>query len=207
MTTTTARRRAAALLTAAALGLGVAACGSDDQPASGHEGHGTSQGDETASEDSQAGDHNDADVTFVQQMIPHHQQALEMAALAPSRAGAEVKALAATISAAQDPEIETMTGWLEEWGEEVPAEGGDHGDHGDMEGMMTPEDLATLEGLEGAAFDAEFLRQMIVHHEGAITMAEGVLGDGESAEVADLAQQISDAQRDEVDQMQDMLDE
>src|SRR5438128_8499755 len=68
---------------------------------------------------------NDADVEFAQQMIPHHQQALEMAKLAESRAtGPEVKDLAAAIEGAQDPEIQTMTGWLQEWDEDVPGLGG-----------------------------------------------------------------------------------
>lgn len=98
--------------------------------------------------DSAAG-HNDADVAFAQQMIPHHQQAVEMAQLAETRAESpEVQDLAADIEAAQDPEIETMTGWLESWDEEVPGDGG-HGGHDmssdDMAGMMTEEEMADLE--------------------------------------------------------------
>ncbi|MGH1562496.1 DUF305 domain-containing protein [Mumia sp. DW29H23] len=206
MDTYTARRRAAALISVVAFGLGVSACGTDDPGSSGeHGGHGSAQSD--GSDDAtEAADHNDADVTFAQQMIPHHRQAVEMAGLAPSRAGSEVTDLAARISAAQDPEIATMTSWLEEWGEEVPAEDSGHADHGGTEGMMSAEDMTALAGLSGDAFDEAFLTMMIEHHEGAITMAEGVLGDGKSADVADLAQQISDAQRAEVDEMQDMLD-
>ena len=70
-----------------------------------------------------AGGHNEADVTFALDMIPHHQQAIEMADLAESRAESqEVKDLATDIEAAQGPEIETLTGWLESWGEDVPDE-------------------------------------------------------------------------------------
>ncbi|QMW67603.1 DUF305 domain-containing protein [Mumia sp. ZJ1417] len=200
MITYTARRRAAALVSALALGLGISACGAgeDGAGADGHGEHGSS---------STSADRAAADVTFAQQMIPHHRQALEMASLAPTRAGAEVTALAARISAAQDPEIATMTAWLEKWDEPVPSEeGDDHAGHGDAEGMMSPEDLTRLAALQGAAFDEEFLRQMIAHHEGAITMAEDVLSTGSDPKVAALAQQISDTQRAEVDEMQDLLD-
>ncbi|KAA1423645.1 DUF305 domain-containing protein [Mumia zhuanghuii] len=204
----TARRRAAALVTAVAFGLGVSACGADDSGSGsaggGHDGHGASQSsDQTQSPDA-AGDHNAADVTFAQQMIPHHRQALEMAALAPTRAGAEVEDLAARIAAAQDPEIATMTGWLEEWGEEVPADDA-HADHGDMEGMMSPEDLERLEGLSGASFDEEFLRQMIVHHEGAVTMAKNQIADGANPEAVALAEAVVDAQQSEIDEMAALL--
>ena len=112
------RKTLTAALVAASL-LTLAACGNDD-------GSGSAAG------------HNDADVAFAQQMIPHHQQAVEMAQLAETRAeSAEVKNVAAEIKAAQDPEIETMTGWLESWGEDVPDEdmsGMDHGSSGKHSG-------------------------------------------------------------------------
>jgi hypothetical protein len=80
---------------------------------------------------------------------------------------------------------ETMTGWLESWGEGVPDSimgGNDHGamDHGDMPGMMSEEQMATLEDASGAEFDELFLRMMIEHHEGAIEMAQIEQADGES---------------------------
>ena len=85
---------------------------------------------------------NDADLTFATDMIPHHQQAVEMAELAADRAKSpEVRQLAEDIEAAQGPEIETMTQWLRDWGQETPSGSMDHGDmgHGDsqeMPGMM-----------------------------------------------------------------------
>ncbi|WP_370618931.1 DUF305 domain-containing protein [Mumia sp. Pv 4-285] len=205
MITYTARRRAAALVTAVAFGLGVSACGADDTGTSGggHGGHETSQ--ESDASPAEEGDHNAADVAFAQQMIPHHRQALEMAALAPSRAGTEVAALAERIGAAQDPEIATMTGWLEEWGKDVPAEDDAHAGHTDMPGMMSPEDLDRLEGLTGDAFDAEFLRQMIAHHEGAVAMAEDEVTAGSDPEAIALAQQVVTAQRAEIAEMQALL--
>ena len=158
-----------------------------------------------------AAEHNDADVTFAQQMIPHHEQAVEMADLAESRAeGQEVKNLAADIEAAQGPEIETMTGWLESWGEDVPDEGMSGMDHGDMSsddmaGMMTEDEMADLEAASGAEFDQMFLTMMIKHHEGAIAMAKTEQSEGEFPEAIDMAEEIARAQTEEIQTMQDLL--
>ena len=158
-----------------------------------------------------AAGHNDADVAFAQQMIPHHQQAIEMAKAAETRAESqEVKDLAADIEAAQDPEIETMTGWLESWGEDVPDEGMSGMDHGgmfsdDMAGMMSDEDMSALENATGAEFDQMFLTMMIEHHEGAIEMAKTEKADGEYADAKALADDIETAQTEEIQTMQDLL--
>lgn len=186
------RKTLTAALVAASL-LTLAACGNED-------GSGSTAG------------HNDADVAFAQQMIPHHQQAVEMAQLAETRAeSAEVKNVAAEIKAAQDPEIETMTGWLESWGEDVPDEdmsGMDHGDMSsdDMAGMMTEEEMGDLEGSSGSEFDQMFLTMMIEHHEGAIEMAEVELDEGEHAGTLDLAESIIESQRAEIELMESMLE-
>lgn len=183
--TLTATLLAASLLT-------LAACGSEDDT------------------DTSAG-HNDADVTFAQEMIPHHQQAIEMAALAETRAESqEVKDLAADIEAAQDPEIDTMTGWLESWGEEVPKEdmsGMDHGDMSseDMPGMMSEDEMTDMEGASGAEFDQMFLTMMIEHHDGAIEMAQTEQADGEYPDAVELAGNIETAQTAEIQTMQDLL--
>jgi len=177
-----------AALLAASL-LTVAACGGDDEAASGAA-------------------HNDADVTFAQQMIPHHQQAVEMAELAETRAASqEVKDLAADVESAQGPEIETMTGWLESWGEDVPAEG-EHNmsDMADMPGMMGEEEMADLESAAGAEFDRMFLTMMIEHHEGAIEMAKTEQEDGESSDAVALAEDIEAAQGTEIATMNEILD-
>lgn len=155
--------------------------------------------------------HNDADVTFAQQMIPHHQQAIEMTELAETRAESqEVKELAADIEAAQGPEIETMTGWLESWGEDVPDEGMSGMDHGDMSsdemtGMMSEEDMAELENASGTDFDQMFLTMMIEHHEGAIEMAQTEQADGEFPDATDMAEDIETAQTEEIQTMQALL--
>jgi uncharacterized protein (DUF305 family) len=158
-----------------------------------------------------AAGHNDADVAFAQQMIPHHEQAIDMAKAAEKRAETqEVKDLAAAIEAAQDPEIETMTGWLESWGEDAPDGGMSDMDHGamssdDMTGMMADEDMTALENATGVEFDQMFLTMMIEHHEGAIEMARTEQADGEFADAKALAEDIETAQTEEIQTMQGLL--
>ena len=104
-----------------------------------------------------------------------------------------------------------MTAFLEAWGAEVPAEDMDMSmemegmDHGGMAGMMSPEQMADMEATEGADFDRMFLEMMIEHHEGAVTMAETQLDEGENPTALELAQTIIDAQQVEIDLMQDLL--
>lgn len=157
-------------------------------------------------------DHNDADVTFAQQMIPHHEQAIEMAELAGNLAASKaVSDLAADIEAAQGPEIDTMTGWLESWGEDVPEEEGMAGmddadmSSGDMNGMMSDEQLAELEAATGTKFDRMFLTMMIEHHEGAIEMAQAEQAEGQNPDAKALAGDIETAQTEEIATMRELL--
>lgn len=189
----------AALITAALMTL--AACGGDTSPAT--------QTDPSVSEAT----HNDADVRFGQQMIPHHRQALEMAELAETRASdPAVRDLAAQIKAAQDPEIETMSGWLESWGEEVPMDGmagmeGMEGMEGtdDVEGMMSEAQMSKLEDSTGRQLDRLFLTMMIAHHQGAIDMARTEQEEGEYPDAVSLAEQIEQAQTAEIATMEALL--
>lgn len=158
---------------------------------------------------------NDADVVFAQGMIPHHAQAVEMASIAldpASGASAEVRALAAVIQGAQDPEIEMMTEWLRTWGQpmEMPGTAGMEGmDHtaemAGMEGMMSEEQMTSIAGLSGAEFDTMWASMMIAHHEGAIVQAEAVKASGSDPEVMTLADEIIRAQRAEITQLQAVL--
>ena len=180
-----------------ALGLALTACG----------GGGSGSG-------AASGDHNDQDVSFATEMIPHHAQAVQMSEMAVENAQSqEVKDLAEDISAAQDPEIETMSSWLEAWGEDVPDTGGDMGgmDHGgmdgmeDMPGMMSSEEMDELESASGSAFDEMFLSMMIEHHEGAIEMAQTEQADGEYPDAIDLAETIEETQTSEIETMKEIL--
>ncbi|MFI7148463.1 DUF305 domain-containing protein [Nonomuraea sp. NPDC050022] len=149
---------------------------------------------------------NDADVLFAQMMIPHHQQAVEMAELAETRASdKEVKELSAKIKAAQDPEIQTMKGWLTDWGKPLPSGGMDQGMGHGMPGMMSAEDMKKLEDAKGSAFDKAFLQMMIAHHKGAITMARTERERGKNHEAKRLADTIETGQQAEVEQMQKIL--
>ena len=153
----------------------------------------------TATSSSSAGVFNDADVAFAQHMIPHHQQAVEMAELGAGRASdQQVKSLVAQIKAAQGPEIATMTGWLTAWGKPATMGGMDHSG---MPGMMTDADMTALKGLSGSAFDKRFCTMMIAHHEGAIAMANEELAKGANPEAKKLAQQIITGQQAEIDTM------
>ncbi|MBA2624089.1 MAG: DUF305 domain-containing protein [Acidimicrobiia bacterium] len=160
-----------------------------------------SDNDEPKASDAAEG-HNEADVEFAQGMIPHHEQAVDMAQLAAERAEAdEVKDLASDIEEAQAPEIETMTGWLENWEEPVEAEGMDM----DGGGMMSEDQMSDLESGSGVAFDRQFLEQMTEHHRGAIEMAETEFDDGEFPDALALAEMIRDTQRQEVETMEGLL--
>lgn len=149
-----------------------------------------------------------ADAMFAQMMIPHHEQAVEMATLAETRASSpEIKELAAEIKAAQQPEIDQMTAWLEEWGMPVMSgmdAMGEHGGHG-MSGMLTDEQLQQLADASGPEFDRLFAEFMIEHHEGAIDMAEDVV-DSKDPRVAALAAEIIETQAAEIAQLQAFLD-
>lgn len=175
----------AALLLASLLAL--AACGGEeDSPAGG------------------SAEFNGADVTFASEMIPHHQQAVEMAEIALGKADASsaVRELATGIKQAQDPEIQTMTGWLKQWGATTPAGSMDHGGMGS--GMMSDADMEALEQASGKAFDEKWVSMMIAHHEGAIDMARQVLATTADPDVKALADAIIKAQTEEITTMRAM---
>ena len=150
--------------------------------------------------------HNTADVMFAQMMVVHHQQAVDMAKLAPTRAGSpKVKDLAAKIGAEQGPEIQKMTEWLRAWGGApmpMPSGAQGHGmGQGSMPGMMTAADMSRLEASRGAEFDRMFLTMMIRHHEGAVAMAKTELADAVNPDAKELAQSIVTTQTAEIAQM------
>lgn len=150
---------------------------------------------------------NDTDTTFAAGMVPHHQSAIEMAQLAEGRAAdPRVLDLADRIEAAQGPEIETLTGWLEQWGAGDGHDMDDGMGHG-ASGMMSEEDMQALRNATGAAFDRLFLEQMIVHHTGAVEMAETELEDGRSTDALALAETIRDSQSAEIAEMERLLAE
>ncbi|MFD1542812.1 DUF305 domain-containing protein [Nonomuraea guangzhouensis] len=182
------------------------ACGSGGDSMAAHEGmagSGAPAATTASAQPSASATFNDADVMFAQMMIPHHEQAVEMADMAATSAGdSEVKELAAKIKAAQDPEIQTMKGWLTDWGKPAPEGGMGH----EMPGIMSEEDMKKLEAAKGKAFDKLFVQQMIEHHKGAIDMAKTEQTGGSNPEAKELAKAIETAQQAEVEQLQKIAD-
>ena len=146
---------------------------------------------------------NDADIMFAQMMIPHHEQAIELAdiALDPTlMASEQVKALASQIKNAQDPEIDLMTQWLDEWEQPLMDMSVDHSMT--MEGMLSVDELGAIGQMNGEEFDQAWIGAMIAHHKGAIEMADTVKAEGESALVQELADAIIQAQKSEIDTLE-----
>ncbi|RPF21783.1 DUF305 domain-containing protein [Myceligenerans xiligouense] len=214
-------RRTLSVTAALVAGLSLAAC-------SGTEGTGDAAPGEQAgtehAEMEQAEHHNEADTEFAQMMIVHHQGAVEMSELALEKSESPaVQGLANRIAAAQQPEIDRMTDWLDEWGEESdPAamdmesmdhegmdmsgdgmEGMDHGDV-DTEPVSQDEAMATLETLDGADFDRQFLHFMIAHHQGALTMSQNQTSEGVNEDALALAADIAEAQAAEIAEMEEL---
>jgi uncharacterized protein (DUF305 family) len=152
-----------------------------------------------------------ADVTFMQGMIGHHAQAVEMVALIEARTTREdMRTLGLRIEVSQSDEIRMMQHWLEAHGQPLP---GPHAHHGPgaplMPGMLTPEEMAQLAEARGPAFDRLFLTGMIKHHEGALTMVKALFataGAGQEAEIFAFASDVDADQRMEIDRMRAMLD-
>jgi uncharacterized protein (DUF305 family) len=151
-----------------------------------------------------------ADVKFMQGMISHHAQAVEMTALLPTRtARDDMKMLGLRISVSQEDEIKMMQRWLEVRGQQIPGPHAHHMMHGDgmMPGMLTQEEMAALAAAKGDAFDRLFLEGMIKHHEGALTMVHELFstpGGGQEAEIFAFASDVDADQRMEIDRMRAM---
>ena len=195
-------RRPVLVVLTAGLALILAACGGGDDPT-------IATDDGAAPANGVSAEHNDADIAFVRDMIPHHEGAISMAELASTRAAsAEVKDLATRIAAAQDPEIERMQAMAEAWGvdlsEDAGMEGMDHSSGGMEMGDMDA-DVAALEPLSGAEFDREFLTRMIAHHEGAVEMAQAELDQGVNPQAKELAQTIISVQNAEIEEMRGLV--
>ncbi|MBU1250289.1 MAG: DUF305 domain-containing protein [Actinobacteria bacterium] len=149
---------------------------------------------------------NDRDVSFASNMVPHHVGALEMAEVILAKEGipVEVQDLAARIEAAQQPEINQMNDWLRAWG--APTVAGGHGGHSMMmSGMMSEADMMALEDAQGIEAARLFLEGMIVHHKGAVEMAQVEVDGGKFPEAVALARAIIEQQTDEIAEMEILL--
>jgi uncharacterized protein (DUF305 family) len=156
-----------------------------------------------------------ADADFVRGMLVHHAQALAMAALVDERTGnSSILSLARRITKSQEYEIGLMNNWLAAHDEPAPAHGlGPHGgappEHAHMAGLASVEQMRELERAEDAAFDRMFLRLMIPHHEGALTMVDALLaheGAGQEPALFQLISDIDADQRAEIARMRALLE-
>ncbi len=156
-----------------------------------------------------AASYTPADVSFMQGMIMHHQQAVDMAVLVKERTNrTELVTIAGRIESSQADEIAFMKGWLGERGEPLAMAHAGHGAHHTMAGMATPEQMKALEGAKGVEFDRQFLTLMIAHHQGALTMVRDLLREPGSAADPVLFQFISDIeteQKGEIERMDKLL--
>jgi len=153
-----------------------------------------------------------ADIKFMQGMIGHHAQAVDMVALVPMRTSLDqVRRLALRIDVSQQDEMTMMQGWLKDRGQQVP-DARAHLMMGAtlMPGMLTPDEMAALTAAKGAAFDRLFLEGMIKHHAGAITMVRELFaapGAGQTPEIYSYASDVDADQRMEIDRMGSLLKE
>ena len=163
--------------------------------------------------------HNEADVEFATAMVEHHAQAIQMANFTIGRDGLDprIAELAEEIRLSQTAEIDEMAGFLRSWGEEVPetgfATGDSHshddemvgGDHADMPGMMSAAEMEELAAAQGDAFAGQWMRMMIEHHQGALTMIDELQADGEHEGLRGLAEQMEADQRTEIGDLERWL--
>ncbi|MBV8928600.1 MAG: DUF305 domain-containing protein [Mycobacteriaceae bacterium] len=184
---------AAAAAAAAAVAALLTACGGTST--NDNAGHTT-----TTAEPSEVATHNADDVTFAQNMIPHHQQAVDMAGLAiTNTTNADVIALANQITTTQLPEIQAFKAWLVQWGVQ------DSAAHGAMTGMVDQATIDQLKSLRGTDFDKLWLRSMMAHHQGAIIMAQQEIAHGQNQDVVSTAKTIISGQQAEIDKMRQLL--
>ena len=199
MTSITARVFAA--LTAAAAALLLSSC-SNQAPDS----HAEHKQTDTPVITGQPAGYNADDVAFATNMVPHHQQAVELSALVPDRStNQQLIALAAQISAAQQPEINVMKVFLVQWNENPDTNAGHSGHGNTMQGMVDEATMSKLKSLNGAEFDKLWLESMIGHHQGAVEMAKAEIANGDNVDAKALAQNIVTTQEAEIGQMKQML--
>ena len=147
--------------------------------------------------------HDDADVAFATQMVPHHRQAVQMSDVLLTKTGVDpdVLALATQIKGEQAPEITQMTGWLSDWGTPAPSGGMDG-----MDGMMSASEMDAFGSASGKQAQTLFLQGMITHHQGAIAMAKTESEQGRNADAKALASSIMTSQQAEIDRMEQLLE-
>ena len=184
--------RAITTIFIAIVALSLSGCASASNKGMDHEGH-TSQA---------SGDLSSDDVMFLQMMIPHHQQAIDISDLALTKsADSELLALAKSIRDEQSAEIVTMKAWLDAAGADLEM---DHSMNHSMGGMLSDSDIAALKSATGKSFDLLWLKGMTGHHDGAIDMA-AMIENAKNPEIKSFGQAIVSSQSEQNKQMAAML--
>jgi uncharacterized protein (DUF305 family) len=150
--------------------------------------------------------HNRADVVFATDMLPHHQQALDLSAMVPDRSidPALIK-LASNIATAQAPEIQKMKGWVVQWSQGADTTSGGQAQTS-MHGMVDQATMTKVASSKGVEFDKQWLQAMIGHHRGAVEMAQAEINNGVNTDAVAMAHSIVTTQQAEIDQMSKMLE-
>ncbi|MDT5081121.1 MAG: hypothetical protein QOJ80_5758 [Mycobacterium sp.] len=152
--------------------------------------------------------HGAADVSFVHNMIPHHQQAVVLAAMVPAHTGnPALRSIATQIGADQQAEIRTLGGLLTSWGVAAGPDAMPPSDHGGMAmlGMVDQTTMDRLASLYDGPFDTLWVTSMIGHHQGAIAMAQREIAHGQSADAIHVAELIITAQQREIAMMTHLI--
>ncbi|MFC9252800.1 DUF305 domain-containing protein [Amycolatopsis thailandensis] len=140
---------------------------------------------------------NDADLTFARQALAHHQQGVDLASLAESRAGnAQLKALAKRIIDTHEPEIARLSGLIESWGQPAPDD--PNMEHVQRDGYVGPNDMAELAGLSGKDFDRQFVARLLRQREAGVRIADTETQHGRNPDARDLAATTSRSQQQEI---------
>ena len=150
---------------------------------------------------------NDADVSFAQMMLPHHEQAVKMSDDLLTKDGIDqgVLDLAGEIKATQTPEIAQLKNWLTEWNADDNSMSGMGGMGDGSNGMMSDEDMMAMQDASGTDASRLFLTQMTVHHQGAVAMAQLEVDNGENSDAQAMAANIVKTQTAEIAVMAELL--
>ncbi len=190
-----ATRAVAALLTAVGAALWMAGCGISSS---------TSEPPAPTPEAVQISTaHNAADVMYLQMMIAHHGQGLELVGLAGTRAQqAEIKTLAAAVQATQDDEVTVMRSWLDTWSKPaaVDHDPAAHAEHGGLP-ATGPEQIAALRDAPETDFDRSFINLFVAHQHNAVEMSQWAEEKGENPEVRDFARRVRESRADQIAQL------
>lgn len=153
------------------------------------------------------GGHNDTDVMFLQMMVAHHGQGLEMVRLAGEHARrAEIRTLAKAIDVTQTDEVELMTGWLKQWQAPTTVDHAPsaHADHGGLPATGEVE-IAALRKVRGAAFETAFLNLFVAHQHNAVEMAQLEIRQGGNAEAKAFAERVRASRADQIQQLLQLM--